>query len=96
MDQLLRGDNKIAEATSTTHPGVDSLLRSKTLKETALEAARSQEAAEELATTAAENQHAADSTKSCYFEAHDQALEVAIATETASTADSTSLDEDGG
>ena len=78
--------------------GVDSALPSTNLKEATLEAVRSQVATaqktvEELNLAADEKQRAAATTKSCYFAAHAQALEVAIATEKPSNREPTSPEE---
>ena len=68
------------------------------MKETALEVARSQvEAAQtaivELPSTAVGKQRAADIKETCYFLVHAQALEEAIARETASGGEPTSIAE---
>ena len=86
MDQLLREDYSGAAAVPTPTPGDGSSLLPKVLKETTLTSARLHVAAvrkevEEITCAAAEKQREADTNKSCYFEAHDQAVEESISSE---------------
>ncbi|TDH66816.1 uncharacterized protein CCR75_009472 [Bremia lactucae] len=86
LENLLGGDHHVAEASPQTS----------TAKEQALAFARSrvedgQRAVEVLTLTAAETKRATDQKRACYFEAHDQALEKAIAKEPTDDGSPTSL-----
>ena len=71
------------------------------MKKTAFESAQIHVAAarkyvEEITCAAAEKQRETDTKNSCYFEAHDQALEAVIAYETQGNEYLASLDDEGG
>uniref|UniRef100_A0AAV1TF61 Uncharacterized protein n=1 Tax=Peronospora matthiolae TaxID=2874970 RepID=A0AAV1TF61_9STRA len=98
LDHILSGAHEEVAEPAPIESGVDSALPSTNLKEATLRAVRSQVATaqktvEELNLAAEEKKRAADTTKSCYFAAHAQALEVAIATEKTSNREPTSPEE---
>ena len=66
LDQLLRENHEVSAAVTNHAPG---------------QVAVAQKEASELTSAAAEKQREADTKKSCYFEAHDQAVEESISSE---------------